>query len=209
MAWNRLAKFTNADDKHWLGCLIPQTEEENRKELYDSLRQLEVGINHDKDLLPVLRRAIDLARLAGRVEGLRDGLEMYEVGDSILNSENHALLSIIKYLHTNPTHTSSDMICNHLDRQIERVSETQSTAEAKICPREEWGCKSWREALERKPNDVSVLFSKARKILRDHKDELDALILWAKWREPNRRADRKAGEKKARHRTADGQMDLI
>ena len=191
MAWSRLPRMDGLKAaNHWLSNLEPAKEERKRKKYQEFRRNIEAALHRDEDLSIAFREVLKIARWLGRVDGLREGLELYEYGERILENNPPAFLAAMKYAVNNPNNVSTPEICDYLDREIERIEELK-TADVRIRPPEQWGCKTWSEALKKKRNNVDVLFSEIRN--EASSQEFATLCAWATWGVKGRRKAHAAG----------------
>jgi hypothetical protein len=148
-------------------------------------------------LLRTFETIVDHARLFGRVDGLREGLDLYEYGTRIQNDNTPAFRAIMNYIVRCAEQSekaalayaiSAERVCEYLDREIERIK-AQQTSIALIGPPPKWGCDTWKAAYERKKNSVDKLISLARKeALSERFCTLMAWKTWVKKSKPKRRA---------------------
>jgi hypothetical protein len=167
MSWPRIEKIDalRAAD-NWLAEMEPVKEEKRRKRLAQFKSKIEAALVADKKLSKMFEAILEMTHYTGRVDGLREGLGLYEYGLQI-ESRTPAFRSVMKCIignemRTPETKLTNEDICVQLDRQIERIT-AQRTAEVRIRPPAAWQCGSWAIAYETKRNDVDVLFSDARK----------------------------------------------
>lgn len=136
------------------------------------------------------RLTINIVRQRGRVDGLREGLKLYQYGVRILERNTPLFWSIMKYAarFSDRKKPSTPQICEYLDRELRRIGQLKTGGHNKpvkksvIAPPESWGCDTWAEALEIKRNDVDVLFSAAR--AEAHSEQFATLMAWSLWGHP-------------------------
>jgi len=177
---------------NWLSNLEPGKEERRRKKYQEFCRNIEAALQRDKDLSIAFREVLTIARWLGRVDGLREGLELYEYGERILESKPPAFLTAMRYAVSNPKNVSTPEICDYLDHEIQRIEQLK-TADVRIRPPKQWGCKTWNEALKKKRNNLDVLFSEVRK--EAESQAFATLCAWATWRVKARKKSTRAGSK--------------
>jgi hypothetical protein len=183
MSFSRIPKTDGmrAGD-NWLADLEPTKEEKRRKKLTEFLSRIEAALASDKSLLDMFKATLEMTHYTGRVDGLREGFNLYEYGLRIQNKKTAAFRAVMKYVVNNalknPDMTTTKNICAHLDRELERIG-AQKTSEAFIGPPEAWGYNRWADALKNKRNDVESLFSDARKEALGGR--YCTLMAWATW----------------------------
>jgi hypothetical protein len=167
MGWSQIEKIDGlrAGD-NWLAELEPAKEQKRRKRLADFQNKIEVALASDKKLSKMFEATLEMTHYTGRVDGLREGLALYEYGLQ-LEGRTPAFRSVMGYIVRNAIRNpeskpSNKDICEHLDKEIDRIT-AQKTADVLIRPPKTWGCVTWMNAYENKRNDVDVLFSAARK----------------------------------------------
>src|ERR1700739_87816 len=122
MAWTRLPTLEGVKaGKHWLANLEPAKEARKRKAFGEFKKRIGVALSHDKELSVAFREFEMVARWFGRVSGLREGLQLYEYGERILEDHPRVFQSIMKYAITHPDSVSAGEICDYLDKQISRI----------------------------------------------------------------------------------------
>lgn len=190
MSWSRIPKTDGVRaGKHWLAHLEPSKEARRRKHFAESRDKIETALAHDEQLLKMFVATVDTARWLGRVDGLREGLRLYEYGLKI-EGKSAASRAVMKYVVSNavnPEKLTTKGICAHLDRELDRIK-AQKTAEASIRPPEAWGCETWSEARKKKRNNVDVLFSEAK--AEALTEQFATLMAWATWGEKNKKKGR-------------------
>jgi hypothetical protein len=184
MAWSRLPTLDGVKaGKHWLANLEPSKETRRRRSFAQFKRQIETALVLDKNLSIAFREMITIARWLGRVDGLREGLELYAYGERILEKNPRAFQSVMKYAISYPDNISAPEICDYLDeeirRTVQRENEQKKQFRVKIRPPEEWGCNTWNEALKRKRSNVDVFFHNA--IKEACSTEYNKLCAWRTW----------------------------
>jgi hypothetical protein len=177
MSWDRIPK-TDAEraGDNWLAELEPAKEEKRRKRLAQFKSRIEAALAPDKKLSKMFEAILEMTHYTGRVDGLREGLELYKYGLKI-EAKSAASRSMMKYVVNNAA-SSPEKVCAHLDRELERI-DAQGTADASIRPPDAWGCKTWTEALEKKPDDVNALFYPAKKEAQS--ERYCTLMAWRTW----------------------------
>ncbi len=197
MGWNRVRKVAEAGTvKHWLQTLEPSMQAEEERQLKSSIEKVEKALAGDKELSYAFRLTLNIVRQRGRVDGLREGLKLYQYGVRILERNTPLFWSIIKYAarFSDRKKPSTPQICEYLDRELRRIGQLKTGGHNKpikrsvIAPPESWRCDTWAEALEIKRNDVDVLFSAAR--TEAHSEQFATLMAWSLWGHP-RTAKRK------------------
>jgi hypothetical protein len=167
MGWALIEKIDGLRAaNNWLAELEPLKERRKRKKLAEFQSSIEAALAPDEKLSKMFEATLEMAHYAGRVDGLREGLGLYEYGLQI-ESRTPAFRSVMRYIIRNAIRNpgekpTNEDICVHLDREIDRIK-AQKTAEVRIGPPEAWGCNKWTIAYNTKRNDVDVLFSDARK----------------------------------------------
>jgi hypothetical protein len=179
MSWSRIPKSVRAG-QHWLENLSSENNARRRKWFVDSQEKIGTALAHDKKLSEMFREILELARLFGRADGLREGLDLYKYGLRLEQDKPPAFRAIMKYVvnHSDPENISASEICTHLDRQLLRI-EGQKTAEARIAPPEPWGCPTWADAFEKKRSNVDNFVSKAKSEALT--ERFATLMAWNKW----------------------------
>jgi hypothetical protein len=184
--WTRLPRLEGVKaGKHWLANLEPVKETRKRKSFAEFKQRIGFALSHDKELSAAFREFEKIAFWLGRVAGLREGLELYEYGERILEDKPRVFQSIMKYAITHPDNVSATEICDHLDKQISRIEAYHPTQEQKekaapnVRPPKDWGCKTWNEALKKKRNDVDVFLHNA--IEEACSTEYNKLCAWRTW----------------------------
>jgi len=156
--------------KHWLRNIAPDRVERMRKHYRESIKKVEHALGDEADLLRTLKSVVGNAEFFGRVRGLREGLELYEYGLRIQEKNTEAFRSVMRFVvrcaeglerDDLKKAISAQAICDYLDKEITRIEE-QKTSSVNIRPPEKWGCKTWKEALQRKRSNVDKLLSDAR-----------------------------------------------
>jgi len=201
MSWSRLPTLDGVKaGKHWLANLEPTKEARRRRGFAESKQRIEAALKGDKNLSIAFRGVIEIARWQGRVDGLREGLELHEYGERILEKKPRVFHSVVKYAITHPENVSAPEICDYLDHQISRIgAQYQSAEEAtkdateRMRPPEDWGCETWNEALKNKRNNVDVFFHEATK--EACSTTYNKLCAWATWglKSKNKKKVRAAG----------------
>jgi hypothetical protein len=184
--WTRLPRLDGVKaGKHWLGNLEPAKEAKKRKAFADFKQRIGVALSHDKELSDSFREFEKIVFWLGRVAGLREGLQLYEYGERILEDNPRVFQSIMKYAITHPDNVSAAEICDHLDKQISRIEayhpkqEQKEKAATNVRPPKDWGCETWDEALKKKRNDVDVFVHNA--IEEACSTEYNKLCAWRTW----------------------------
>ena len=163
---------------HWLAHLEPAKEAKRRKRYTEFQQEIEAALRRDKKLLIAFREVLEIARWLGRVDGLGEGLKLYEYGLRIQEDKPPAFRAVMKYAVNNPHNVSAPEICDYLDKEILRIEELK-TAAVRIRPPEQWRCQTWREALKRKRNNVDVFFNDAKD--EAFSEKFATLMAWATW----------------------------
>jgi hypothetical protein len=184
MAWSRLPTLDGVKaGKHWLANLEPSKEARRRRAFAEFKKRIEAALPQDKELSVALREVIGIAQWLGRVDGLREGLELHEYGARILEKTTPAFQSAMKYAIRNPENVSAPEICDYLDEEIRRTEERQKqhreSLSVKIRPPEDWGCETWNEALKNKRSNVDVFVHHAVKEACSTKYNM--LCAWRTW----------------------------
>jgi hypothetical protein len=186
MAWSRLPTLDGLKaGKHWLANLEPAKETKKRKAFAEFKERIGVALSQDKELSASFREFEKIALWLGRVAGLREGLELYEYGERILEDNPRVFQSMMKYAITHPDNVSATEICDHLDKQISRIEAYYPTQEQKekaavnVRPAKDWGCKTWNEALKKERNNVDVFVHNA--IEEACSTKYNKLCAWRTW----------------------------
>jgi hypothetical protein len=136
----------------------------------ESIKETERALATNPELVRKFHDVVEEAQFFGRVEGLREGLELYEYGLRIQEKRSDAFRAMMKFIVRCAEHSegsdlveaiSAKRVCDHLDREISRIRE-QKTSSVNIRPPENWGCTDWTEALEKKRSNVDKLLTEAR-----------------------------------------------
>jgi hypothetical protein len=179
MSWDLIPKTDGmrAGD-NWLADLEPEKEEKKRKRLAEFQRKIEAALAPDKALLKMFEATLEMTHYTGRVDGLREGLELYEYALRIQDKKTAAFRAMMKYMVNNPKKVTPEAVCAHLDREIDRIK-AQKTAEVSIGPPEAWGCSTWTIACDTKRNDLNALFYDAKKEAQS--ERYCTLMAWKTW----------------------------
>jgi hypothetical protein len=177
MSWDPIPK-TDAEraGTNWLAELEPAKEEKRRNRLAQFKSKIEAALAPDKKLSKMFEAILEMTHYAGRVDGLREGLGLYEYGLKI-EGKTAASRSMMKYV-VNHAMSTPEKVCAHLDRELERIR-AQKTAAASIRPPDAWECRTWTEALEKKTDDVNALFYSAKKEAQS--ERYCTLMAWRTW----------------------------
>ena len=190
MGWSRIPKTDSVRaGKHWLANLEPTKDAKRRKQFEECKHKIEWALASDKEVLNMFVAAVEMARLLGKADGMREGLELYEYGLKF-EGKTAAFRAVMRYAVSNaanPEKLTTKEICAHLDRELERIK-AQGTAEPLIGPPEKWGCETWSEARKKKRNNVDVLFSEAKAEART--EQFATLMAWATWGKKNKQKER-------------------
>jgi hypothetical protein len=191
---------------NWLRDLAPERQERVRRNYDHGVRRIKRALGQDRELLRTFEAIVDHARLFGRVDGLREGLELYEYGTRIQQKNTAAFLAILNYIarcvgrykekQALADAISAEHVCEHLDGEIERTKKPETPymkIKVRIKPPAEWGCETWKEALEKKSSSVRKLISKAKKEALSN--QYCTLMAWKTWcREANLKKRAATGE---------------
>ncbi|PYV68705.1 MAG: hypothetical protein DMG96_35770 [Acidobacteria bacterium] len=172
--------------EHWLRNAAPDKQAQIRKDLGKNRAELEHALGKGP-LLRTFREVLGRTELLAKVEGMREGLELYEYGLRIQNKNQHAFRSIMKYTtrcvekyegEALGEALSAEKICDYLDEQLDRIA-THKIAEKRIRPPKDWKCETWTEALRTHRN-------KAEKFIHLAKSEglskrYNLLMAWKTW----------------------------
>jgi hypothetical protein len=183
MSWGLIPKTDGMRARdNWLADLQPAKEQKKRKRLAEFQGKIEAALAPDKGLLKMFELTLEMTRYTGRVDGLREGLELYEYALRIQEKKTAAFRAMMKYVVnnavSNPKKVTPEGVCAHLDRELDRI-DAQMTAEPLIGPPEAWGCKRWKDACDTKRNDVNALFYNAKKEALSEK--YCTLMAWRTW----------------------------
>ena len=188
--WSRIPRLDGVKaGKHWLANLEPEKEAKRRNRFTEFHQKIEASLARDEKLLIRFREALEISHWLGRVDGLREGLELYEYGLRIERDKTPAFRAVMRYALNNPAKLSAPEICAHLDREISRIKELK-TADLSIGPPEQWQCQTWNEALKKKRNNVDVFFNEAKNEALSQR--YATLMAWATWGTKRRRKARAA-----------------
>jgi hypothetical protein len=178
---------------NWLRDIAPERQVRVRRTYDQSIGKIERALAGDASLPQTFRMVVEHAQFFGRVEGLREGLDLYEYGTRIQNDNTAAFQTILNYIarcagrcKTEAAFDeaiSAESVCVYLDREIRRTKQ-QITSSIKIKPPEPWGCDTWQDALKKKKNSVQSLVSKAKK--EAISDKYCTLMAWKTWCMENR-----------------------
>src|SRR5579864_8829540 len=132
--WSRIPRLDGVKaSKHWLANLEPEKEARRRSRFAEFQKKIEASLAEDKKLSIWFREVVKMAQWLGRVDGLREGLELYEYGLRIERDKTPAFRAVMKYVLRNPEKLSGSEICAHLDREMSRIKELK-TADSHIGP---------------------------------------------------------------------------
>jgi len=186
--WSKIPKIFGLRAAHnWLRDIAPGRQQRVQRNYEQGVRKIKRALAQDAELLRAFQTVVQHARFFGRVEGLREGLDLYEYGTRIQNENTHAFQAIMNYIvrcagkyekKVFDDKVSAEAVCQYLDREIARTKR-QITSSIRIKPPDNWGCDSWVSALEKKSNSVRSLISKARK--EGLSDEYCTLMAWRTW----------------------------
>lgn len=198
--------------KNWLRDLAPDRQERVLRKYKQDVRKFEGALAEDTELLRTFQIVVEHARFFGRVDGLREGLDLYEYGIRIQKDNPPAFRAIMNYVvrcaeeyekEALANAISAERICEHLDREIERIK-AQKTSDVGIGPPKNWGCDSWEDALMKKPNNVHKFISKARtEGLSEHFCTLMAWKTWVKKSKSKARGKNEVDSREPRIQMAD------
>lgn len=184
--------------KNWLRDLAPDRQERVRRNYGQGVRSIKRALGQDRELLRTFETIVDHARLFGRVDGLREGLDLYEYGTRIQQKNTAAFQAILNYIarcvgqdegkQKLADAISAECVCKYLDREIGRIK-AQKTSDVLIGPPSKWDCDTWELAYEKKRSSVDKFISLARKeALSERFCTLMAWKTWVKKSKPKRRA---------------------
>jgi hypothetical protein len=197
MAWSKIPNLQGLRAaKNWLRDLAPDRQERVLRKYKQDVRKLEGALAEDKELLRTFQIVLEHSRFFGRVDGLREGLDLYEYGTRIQKENTVLFQTIMNYIarcagqyddkKKLANEISAERVCEYLDREIERTKQ-QKTSEIRIKP--PWGCNTWESALREKSSNVRRLISKAKsEALSEHYCTLMAWKTWCREAKPKRRA---------------------
>lgn len=173
--------------KNWLRDLAPDRQERVLCKYKQDVRKIEGALREDKELLRTFQIVLEHARFFGRVDGLREGLDLYEYGTRIQNENTPAFRAIMNYIvrcagkyekEALGDVISTECVCEYLDREIERIK-AQKTSDVLIGPPLNWGCDTWKTAQKKKKSSVDKLISLARKEALS--ERFCTLMAWKTW----------------------------
>ena len=133
MSWSRIPKAVQAG-QHWLDNLEEKKQARRRKWFAAAEQKIGAALDHHSKLPDMFKETLELARLFGRADGLREGLELYEYGLRLEQDKTPAFRAVMRYVASHRCYRddiSASEICTHLDRQLQRIKE-QKTSEARI-----------------------------------------------------------------------------
>jgi hypothetical protein len=159
----------------------PAKEEKRRKKLAQFKSEVEAALAPEKKLSKMFEAILEMTHYAGKVDGLREGLELSEYGWRIQEDKPPAFRSMMKYFVKNlrnPEKHSAEKVCHYLDKEIKNI-EMHITSEVSIRPPDAWACETWTVALEKKRNNVEVLISEAKKEAQG--ERYCTLMAWRTW----------------------------
>ncbi|MGA8871418.1 MAG: hypothetical protein WB460_09780 [Candidatus Acidiferrales bacterium] len=176
--------------KNWLRDLAPDRQQRVQRNYDQGIRKIKAALAQDAGLLRTFQTVIEHAHFLGRVDGLREGLDLYEYGTRIQSNENsHAFRAIMNFIvrcaEKSEARPSAKEVCRHLDKEILRIKE-QITSEVLIRPPDDWACGTWMAALTNKKSRSSVhkLISRARKEALS--EQYCTLMAWKTWCRENK-----------------------
>jgi hypothetical protein len=192
--------------RNWLREVAPDRQERVRRKYDQGVRKIKRALAQDEEVLRTFQMIVGQARFFGRVDGLREGLKLYEYGTRIQNENTAVFQTIMKFMlrkavdregKTLDDAISAERVCEYLDREIGRITMQEAGApELKISvnirPPGDWVCASWKSALKKKRNNVQNLISKAKK--EAFSDQWSTLVAWKTWcRKPEPKRTNRAG----------------
>lgn len=172
---------------NWLRKVAPDRQERVHRNYNDGISKIKRALGQDAAMLRTFQTVIEDARLFGRVDGLREGLELYEYGMRIQNDNTPAFRAMMNYIvrcagkyekEALGDVISTECVCEYLDREIERIK-AQKTSDVLIGPPLEWGCDTWKAAQKKKKSSVDKLISLARKEALS--ERFCTLMAWKTW----------------------------
>jgi hypothetical protein len=182
--------------KSWLRRVAPDRQERVRRNYDQSMRGLKRALGQDRDLLRSFENVLEEARFFGRVDGLREGLDLYEYGTRMQNDNSAPFQAVMNYIArcanqydcTNEdekerlaAEISTKHVCEYLDKEIARIK-SQETEIMKMNLRIEppWkGCNTWKDALKKRKNNVARFVSKAKSEALS--ERYCTLMAWKTW----------------------------
>jgi hypothetical protein len=186
--WSKIPKLQGLRAaNNWLRKVAPDRQERILRNFVQGIRKIERALAQEPESLRTLQIIVEDSRFFGRIDGLREGLELYEFGTRIQRENTAAFQTIMNYIarcagryqgEALDGAISAERVCEYLDREIKRTKH-QKTSSIRINPPDKWGCASWKAALENKGNNVRNLVSKARKEALS--DQYWTLMAWKTW----------------------------
>ena len=83
---------------NWLRDVAPDRQERVLRKYDQGVRRIEHALAGDAEMLLTFKLAVDHARFFGRVDGLREGLDLYEYGTRIQSENTPAFRAIMSYI---------------------------------------------------------------------------------------------------------------
>ncbi len=196
--WSKIRKLRGfRAANNWLRDVAPDRQARVGRRYDEGISKIERTLARDAELLDSFRIVVKHAKFIGRVNGLREGLDLYEYGTRIQNDNTPAFRAIMNFILRQAEgyegealvkETSAMKVCKYLDQEIERTTRQETPnfrISVKIRPPEKWGCVKWKDALENKSSSVHNLISKARKEALS--DQYWTLMAWKTWCRPKSR----------------------
>src|SRR5258706_12570258 len=87
---------------HWLAHLEPAKEAKRTRKFSEFQRKIEAMLAHDKGLTLAFHEGIETARWLGRVDGLREGLELNESGLRSQEDKPPPFRAVLRYAINSP-----------------------------------------------------------------------------------------------------------
>ncbi len=182
---------------HWLRRLSQDRVLRAQQHHSEAVQTIDTALQSSPALRASLKAVLEEAELFGRLRGLREGLQLYELGLRI-QGKSPAFRAVVKYVagcvmdfeesriaEERRIRTSklagqltSERICEYLDSQVLRIRE-RGLPKSHISPPDDWECRSWSEALRKKSNNVRVFISEAKEVALSK--EYCTLMAWKTW----------------------------